>query len=85
MVRSDLTADALTINGSPPAAPVSLRYPELYALQPGQSVLYRWTRFRWVFNPAHTMRSTCYYVRRTRGWEIRSRKHPEGIWVERRS
>jgi len=80
-----IEADALIIDGTPPAVPPSLRYPELYALQPGQSVFYRWSRFRWVSNPAHTMRSTCHYVRRTRGWEIRSRKHLDGIWIERKS
>ena len=59
------------------------RYPEIYQLQPGQSLLYRWERFR-TLDPPKTIGVLMRQIRRQRGWSIRSSVHPEGIWVERR-
>jgi len=70
-------------DGPPPTRSGAWRYPEVYRLQPGQSLLYRWPYFQLINDGGHSMRNITYYLRRSRGWNIRAHKTTEGIWIER--
>ena len=45
----------------------SWRYPEIYRLQPGQCLLYKWSRFK-TADPPKTMGVLMSQIRRQRGW-----------------
>jgi hypothetical protein len=78
--------DVKVIDGAMPrGSRFAWRYPEVYELQPGQSLLYRWPRFEGIVNSNHSMRALCWYLRKTQGWDISHRKTKDGIWIERRS
>lgn len=80
--------DVTVIDGPMPDGSLTAwRYPELYRLRPGQSLLYRWERFDYdlASKPTTLIRHATHWLRRTRGWDISHCKADEGVWVERRS